>query len=229
MQIEFEGRTWEFDPDDLDVKQATVLYVTYQMTIMQYSQGFDVLDQRAYHFAYWLMLQQNGVVKPIADCNPKIIGFIAAVTEARVADRAAEVAEAAEAETRLAAETDPTSEPPGGPQGEPTASTASATQKATNRQRRDQPEAPTGSEDDASRSLTCGRTYFFELHRLCHLDDQRIRRTESDRFREPDRQHRRTAQARGSARVGLRAMWRRWTPDGQQHARPQGHRPAVGR
>jgi hypothetical protein len=140
VEISFEGRTWQFDPDDIDVRQATVLYMTYQLTIMQYNEGFDVLDQRVYHFAYWLMLQQNGVVKPIADCNPKVIDFMAAVTEARVAE-----AKAAEAEAQ-AAEPDPTQPPPpDGPQDEPTASRASATRRAMTRPHRDQREAPTGS------------------------------------------------------------------------------------
>lgn len=95
MKVEFEGREWEFEPsDDLDVKQAMVLHLTHGMTISQYSKGFDDLDQRAYHFAYWLMLQQNGEVKPIAECNPKIVRFIEAVTNARVEEAARLKAEA---------------------------------------------------------------------------------------------------------------------------------------
>ena len=135
MKIEFEGRTWDFDPDSMDVRQATVLYMTYQLTIAQYSEGFDTLDQRVYHYAYWLMLQQNGVVKTIAECNPNIIRFIGAFTEARVAKAAAE---AAEAEARAAVEPDPTNEPPSGPQGEPTASKARASRTATTRRHQDQ-------------------------------------------------------------------------------------------
>jgi hypothetical protein len=105
VKIEFEGREWDFDADAMDVRQATVLHMTYQLNILQYNAGFDVLDQRVYHFAYWLMLQQAGVVKPIADCNFNVIEFMAAVTEARMAEDKAE-------EEKAKAEPDPTSPPP---------------------------------------------------------------------------------------------------------------------
>jgi hypothetical protein len=116
LKIDFEGREWDFEPsDDLDVKQAMVLHLAHGMTIAEYSSGIDGLDQRAYHFAYWLMLQQNGVVKPIAECNPKIVQFAAAVTEARIAEgKRLE----AEKEAKAAAEDGkpgPTVPPPGLP------------------------------------------------------------------------------------------------------------------
>lgn len=128
MKLEFEGRTWDFDPDDLDVRQASVLHLTHGMTIRAWSDGFAELDYRSYHFAYWLMLQQNGVIRPIADCNPKVVEFIVAYQEAQAA--------AAEDEP----EPDPTSEPPSGPQGEPTASKTSSGRKGTTRLHRGQPE-----------------------------------------------------------------------------------------
>lgn len=135
MKIEFEGRTWEFDTDAIDVRQATVLYMTYQLNILQYNHGFDVLDQRVYHFVYWLMLQQNGVVKPIADCNFNIIDFMAAVTEARLAQEKADEAKAAEAEP------DPT-QPPSSPTDSavsPESSTPPATAPWSSQQQQGQP------------------------------------------------------------------------------------------
>lgn len=134
MKIEFEERTWEFDPDAMDVRQASVLHLTYGLTIKAWSDGFPELDYRSYHFAYWLMLQQAGIVRPIADCNPKIVEFIAAYQEAY------------RAESDEEAEAGPTSEPPSGPQGEPTASKAPASRTTGTRRHRDQPEEePTGS------------------------------------------------------------------------------------
>lgn len=126
MIITFEGRDWDFDEDDLDVKQATVLWKTYQMTISEWSRGFATMDQRAYHFTYWLMLAQNGEKKPIEGCNPPIIQFISAVTDARIAE-AAEVAAAAAEAAR--AEPDPPTapslpvDPPSPAPGSPTATT----------------------------------------------------------------------------------------------------------
>jgi hypothetical protein len=88
VKIEFEGRTWEFDEDEVTVKQAMVLHLTYKMTLKDWIEGLGQVDQRALHFTYWLMLQQNGVVKPIADCDPKVIAFGVAFAEARQADSA---------------------------------------------------------------------------------------------------------------------------------------------
>lgn len=113
MKINFEGREWDFDEDEIDVRQATVLYLTYQMTIRDWIGGVGEVDQRSLHFTYWLMLQQNGVVKAIADCNPKIIAFGVAYGEAREAAAAADVVAGAEAETAAAVPTIPS--PPGAP------------------------------------------------------------------------------------------------------------------
>lgn len=137
MKVGFEGREWELDADDMDVRQAIVLHMTYGMTIAQYSDGFDALDQRTYHFAYWLMLQQNGTVKPIADCNPKIIEFIAAVTDARVAEGDRRKAEE-EAKAAAEAERQPAPFPQDGPPSAPATPTATTPQ---NRARKPPPTA----------------------------------------------------------------------------------------
>lgn len=132
MKINFEGREWEFDGDDIDVRQAMVLHMTYGMTLSAWSDGMTGVDQRAYHFAYWLMLQQNGVIKPIGECNPKIIAFALAYTEAVTAEDDA-------------AEPDPTMPlpPPGQPDGE-TESREPASQTTTTRPRRARQPAATG-------------------------------------------------------------------------------------
>lgn len=130
MKIDFEGRTWEFDADELDVKQAMVLHLTYGMTIADWIRGLDELDPRALHFTYWLMLQQNGVVMPIAEANCKIVYFSAAMREAQLAEAAA-----AEPEP----EPDPTSLSGGRPSRE------HSSRPATTRRPRDHGEAATGS------------------------------------------------------------------------------------
>lgn len=116
MKINFEGRDWEFDEDLIDVKQATVLYLTYHMTLKDWIAGIGQVDQRALHFTYWLMRAQNGIVEPIADCNPKIISFAAAYGEARDAVAKAEEAAKKAAEAEAAAVAVPTiPSPPGVP------------------------------------------------------------------------------------------------------------------
>ena len=138
MKISFEGREWEFDESLIDVKQATVLWLTYKMTLSEWSAGTVELDQRALHFTYWLMLQQNGVVEPIADCNPLLVKFAEAYAGSLTALAAeAEAAKAAEAEA------DPTLP---GPSLTPSpVSPQSATPTTTTRQHRDPQEAATAS------------------------------------------------------------------------------------
>lgn len=94
MKIDFEGRVWDYEPDELDVRQAMVLHMTYGLTIKAWNNGFTELDQRCYHFAYWHMLQQAGVVKKIGDCNPRIIDYISAYVDAQQAEAAKAEAEA---------------------------------------------------------------------------------------------------------------------------------------
>jgi hypothetical protein len=116
VKINFEGRDWRFDEDEIDVKQATVLYLTYHMTIQDWIGGIGHVDQRSLHFTYWLMLQQNGVITPIAECNPKIIAFGVAYGEARQAVEEAEAAAKKAAEAEAAAVAVPTiPSPPGVP------------------------------------------------------------------------------------------------------------------
>jgi hypothetical protein len=124
VKITFEDRDWQFDEDELDTKQATVLYYTYKMTIEDWIAGVSHADQRSLHFSYWLMLQQNGVIKPIADCNPKIIAFAVAYGAAREAEaEAAEAAAEAEAPTVVPTIPSPPGEPPSPVPVIPTATT----------------------------------------------------------------------------------------------------------
>ena len=126
MKIDFEGRTWDFDEDEIDLKQATVLYMTYKMTLGEWIEGIGKADQRALGFAYWLMLQQNGVVKPIADCNPKIVAFAVAYGTAREEAAAANAVAEAEAATVAAVPTIPPSPSGDPPSPEPSTPTATS-------------------------------------------------------------------------------------------------------
>jgi hypothetical protein len=151
LKIRFEDREWDFDEDEIDVRQATVLYLTYKMTLREWIEGVSQVDQRSLHFTYWLMLQQNGVIKPIADCNPKIIAFGVAYGDAREEQLAEEHGHAGrrcvpdkDGNCQLeqqAAEPGPTSPPstsPGPASPEPSTPTAPA------RARRAQTEEATG-------------------------------------------------------------------------------------
>src|ERR1700727_1056043 len=113
MKIEFEDRVWEFDPEQIDLQQAIAIQLTYGFTLNDWYEATEKADARALQCLYWLMLQQNGVIKPIKDCNCKIIALGEAFSAAQEAEEAAAKA-AKEAE---AAKPDPTlpPSPPGGP------------------------------------------------------------------------------------------------------------------
>lgn len=90
MKIDFEGRTWEFDESEITVKQGIVIHLAHGITIAEFSQGLITMDARALQAGYWLMLQQNGVIKPIAELDFKAVPFAEAYANARLAEIAAE-------------------------------------------------------------------------------------------------------------------------------------------
>lgn len=125
MKIDFEGRTWEFSQETIGVKQGLAIHFAYGLTIRALLEGIQQLDVRAIQCDYWLMLQQNGIEKPIKDCEFDTLAFMAALGDAREAEEAAEKAaqEAAEAAEVQAV---PTSLPPGDP-ASPTSGTPTDT------------------------------------------------------------------------------------------------------
>lgn len=111
MKIEFEGRTWEFDPNTITVKQAVAIWYAHKLTIHEYLEALGKLDGRGIQVAYWLMLQQSGVIKPLADVDCDAIAFMAAYGDAAEAEAAAE--KAAQEAQREPEPLVPTSPPPG--------------------------------------------------------------------------------------------------------------------
>lgn len=103
MKITFEGRDWEFDESEITVKQGVAIHLAHGITIAQFSQGLIDMDARALQAGYWLMLQQNDVVKPIAACDFRAVAFAEAYANGRLADMEAEKAKQAEAAAAAAA------------------------------------------------------------------------------------------------------------------------------
>lgn len=89
MQITFEGRTWDFVLEDIDLKQAIAIQLTYGFTLDDWYKALENSDARALQCLYWLMLQQAGEIKPIAECNCKIMALAEAMTAAMEAEEAA--------------------------------------------------------------------------------------------------------------------------------------------
>jgi hypothetical protein len=94
VKIDFEGRTWEFSQETFTVRQGMAIFLAYGLTIRDLLEGVQRLDVRAIQCDYWLMLQQNGIEKPIKDCEFDVLAFMAAIGEARDAEEAAEAAAA---------------------------------------------------------------------------------------------------------------------------------------
>ena len=102
ITVHFEGRDWEFEDDRLTIAQAMVMHAEHGLTLRAWQDGIKELDPRAIQCTYWLMLQQNGIEKPLKDLDFDAIGYMGAYVEALQAEK--ERKEALEA----AKEPDPT-------------------------------------------------------------------------------------------------------------------------
>lgn len=85
MRVTFEGREWEFDENAITLKQGIAVHLAHGLTLAEWMDGVRRLDARAIQASYWLMLQQNGVIKPIADCDCDAAEFLSVVLDARKA------------------------------------------------------------------------------------------------------------------------------------------------
>jgi hypothetical protein len=111
LRITFEGREWQYDEDAVSVQQAVAMHFAYGFTLADWSDAVPKLDPRAIQCVYWLMLQQNGIKKPLKECEFALVPFVIAYGEAQRAT--------ADATAPAQATADPTTQP------SPTASPAS--------------------------------------------------------------------------------------------------------
>lgn len=82
MKVDFEGRAWGLDVDEIDVAQAMVIKVKTGFNLLQWQAALEEGDVQAAKALYWLMLAQNGVHKDLDVVNFKVLKFIAAVGKA---------------------------------------------------------------------------------------------------------------------------------------------------
>lgn len=130
MKIEFEGRTWAYDEDEITISQAELIEAEGPWAWMARAEGSDPQQRsgrslfdwrqalsegspRAYRVLYWLMRAQDGEPIPLDQADCAYLKLIAAFGQAW----AAEMKAAAEAE----GEPDPTKPPatPPTPAGQP--------------------------------------------------------------------------------------------------------------
>lgn len=84
-------RDYEFDLEDIDVKQTQYIKRHFGLTPATMSEGIAELDADALVATYWLMLKQNGITVDPTKVNFKILKFGKALVEARLRERAQEL------------------------------------------------------------------------------------------------------------------------------------------
>jgi len=102
MKIDFEGRTWSYDDEDITVDDAEVIEKETGGSVADWAQSRAGVGSKAYRILYWLMRSQNGDPVPLADVNFRLLPFVEAFTNALRAETA----------TAEAAAPDPTVPPP---------------------------------------------------------------------------------------------------------------------
>lgn len=90
MLIKFDDREYEFDAEEIDVRQAMVIKVKTGYSLLQWQAALEQADVDAIKGLYWLMLSQNGITVDIDQVNFKLIKFANAFKEAAKAEREAD-------------------------------------------------------------------------------------------------------------------------------------------
>lgn len=96
MLVHYEGKDYEFDIDDLDIVQATMLQRKYKLNLLSLQRGLLEGEPDALRAVYWLMLMQNGQRVNIDNVQFKIVKFANAIQEAVERENAASDDEAVE-------------------------------------------------------------------------------------------------------------------------------------
>lgn len=121
MKIEYGGRVWEFDLEDMTVAQCEGVEKYVGKGLGEWSNQLAAGSVKSVVALWWVLRRQSGedpgpVSQPGDDFRPvKLLAAFNAAMEAEAAALAAEQAEAeakAEAEAARAAEADPTLPPP---------------------------------------------------------------------------------------------------------------------
>jgi hypothetical protein len=88
MKVDYEGKTYNFELEEITVSQATVLKRRLGLTLLSLDAGLNEGDPDALRAVYWLMLDQSGERVDIDEVDFKIVKLANAVQAA--ADKEAE-------------------------------------------------------------------------------------------------------------------------------------------
>ena len=78
LTVQFDGREWQFDDDKFTLQQAIAMHYAYGFTLETYAAALQAADARALQCMYWLMLQQNGVIRPIKEVDADLVELVTA-------------------------------------------------------------------------------------------------------------------------------------------------------
>lgn len=82
MHINYDGKEYTFDLEEIDVRQAGIIKDKCGLTLMGLEAGLSEGDPAALRAVYWLMLCQNEEKADIEQVNFKIVKFARAVDAA---------------------------------------------------------------------------------------------------------------------------------------------------
>jgi hypothetical protein len=114
MRIEWNGRTWDFDAEEVTMKQAFVIKDSTKddvypagRSLGAWNRGLNDAEPSCVRAAYWLMFQQAELPCPIGDLEFSVVKFNNALVTAAAAEQKAEeerekAEEKAEAERQAA-------------------------------------------------------------------------------------------------------------------------------
>lgn len=86
MRIEFEGHAWDFDLNEITLKQGIAIKYAYGWNLNDWFKELENADAAALQCLYWLMLQQRGETIAIADADCPIMALADAFDRAYKAE-----------------------------------------------------------------------------------------------------------------------------------------------
>lgn len=82
MNVNYEGKIYAFDLEDIDIDQATVIKRKFGLTLLSLEAGLREGDPDALRAIYWIMLTQDGQRANIDNVKFKIVKFANAIQQA---------------------------------------------------------------------------------------------------------------------------------------------------
>lgn len=73
--MHWDGKTYKWDPEEVDVQQGIVIKMTFGWTLVQWQEAVAAVDPQAFQALFWLMRIQNGEACELTSQNFSIKQF----------------------------------------------------------------------------------------------------------------------------------------------------------